>query len=501
MAPVPTKPTSCYTSSPYRRPLNDDILVEAANPFPFPWPESLEKAVQGIIRRSEFEINGERNYLASELSKTGITERRCGGVKWQRSEYNDFNECYDPAGKVRRRRISLSPRAFFTDGQTNDLVLLFTGACALTFFVATIVLWAQVGSQARIRGCNCAEISSQADATSEYVHLPSWTLPFCGSEFRAYTRLVDLRIDEYRKTGTNRSEILPTCHVPLFTGEFGYEMAAMVPWAYSKHQSDNCHVITEGVVGTKYLYYFSHVHTTINYRYVEKYRLQLMDYVKLFPHIEKVKARRRYEELPEGNPFNGSVHVNDMAFPKRDWMAPTFKDFYRRNDLVEGLDKPVFVIFNKYTEEWGKKPVNFIPIPELHQILNYLSPKYHVVYIRLERKELDDDSQSCKYGDKTMIRDNFPKSVVILDDLTKDLSPDEVNLMIFSLCSMSNSFVSVQGGNSVIASFFGGRNIIMAKTGQELGAGDYTYYHRFSNATIEVAHDEHSLLNLIKLRY
>jgi hypothetical protein len=32
-------------------------------------------------------------------------------------------------------------------------------------------------------------------------------------------------------------------------------------------------------------------------------------------------------------------------------------------------------------------------------------------------------------------------------------------LLQFSLNSMSDKFLSVQGGNSVVASFFGGRNI------------------------------------------
>jgi hypothetical protein len=65
---------------------------------------------------------------------------------------------------------------------------------------------------------------------------------------------------------------------------------------------------------------------------------------------------------------------------------------------------------------------------------------------------------------------------------------------------MSDNFLSVQGGNSVVASFFGGRNIILAVFGHETPekSNDYSYYPRFSNASIDVARNATSFLELVK---
>jgi hypothetical protein len=67
---------------------------------------------------------------------------------------------------------------------------------------------------------------------------------------------------------------------------------------------------------------------------------------------------------------------------------------------------------------------------------------------------------------------------------------------------MSDNFLSVQGGNSVVASFFGGRNIILAVFGDETPEkyNDYSYYHRFSNASIDVARNGTGFLELVKIR-
>ena len=49
----------------------------------------------------------------------------------------------------------------------------------------------------------------------------------------------------------------------------------------------------------------------------------------------------------------------------------------------------------------------------------------------------------------------------------------------------SAHFISVQGGNSVIASYFGGTNIIFCKRGTELVRSEYRLlYPKFSNAKI-----------------
>lgn len=308
-----------------------------------------------------------------------------------------------------------------------------------------------------------------SNATSIKRHhssLPDWIAPFVGDEFEKYRQRIDEEISRQRQAPQSRKV---TCNTPLYTGEYGYELAVMVPWAY--HTSQSCPVVTEGVVGTEYLYYFSHQHTIAR------------------------RTKRRYRELPEGNPFQqNEPHTSIDHFPQDNWTMPPYKTRYHRDDV--SFDKPLMMIFNKYTREWRSPPVNYIPLDTLDTLLDYLTPNYHIIYIRLEHKKLDDKA-SLQFGDKAMIRSKYP-NVVILDDLIQRMHPDAVNLMIFSLSAQSVGFISVQGGNSVVASIFGGINIILAKRGPELEQGDYTYYRRFSGADIIVVHDEIKLLAMVK---
>jgi hypothetical protein len=171
------------------------------------------------------------------------------------------------------------------------------------------------------------------------------------------------------------------------------------------------------------------------------------------------------------------------------------------------LDKPLVIISNKYAKEWEfEGPVNYIPVDILREVLTHLTPNYNVVYSRFQDKRLADSREHLnsnaireEFKDKEMIRKEFP-SVVLFNELSQGLPPDSVNLLQFSLNSMSDNFLSVQGGNSVVASFFGGRNIILAVRGPETPEkrNDYSYYHRFSNASIEVARNAESFLELVK---
>ena len=304
-----------------------------------------------------------------------------------------------------------------------------------------------------------------AKVLKEQAVLPDWISPFVGENFSRYQLQVDEQIAREQQQTPQHNE---TCERAYFQGEFGYELAAMVPWAY--HTSQNCSMITYGSKGTKYLYYFSHNHTLY-------------------------ASRRESKNLPRENPFKIRTPHTRKA-PTERWIMPPWKTRYRRHDV--SFDKPLLIIWNKYTDEFDQKtPINFIPIHTLKALLDYLTPKYRIVYIRYERPETDDYQRSHPYPDKLMIRSNYT-DVVLVDDLIKDLGSEAVNLLIFSLGALGDNFISVQGGNSVVASQFGGQNIILAKQGRELRYGDYEYYHNFSGAEIKVVQHEDALLETVK---
>ena len=64
-------------------------------------------------------------------------------------------------------------------------------------------------------------------------------------------------------------------------------------------------------------------------------------------------------------------------------------------------------------------------------------------------------------------------------------SVEDHNLLIFGVMSLSDRFLSIQGGAAVVSSYFGGQYTIFVRAGNELSSGDFIYFHRFSNASME----------------
>ena len=84
-----------------------------------------------------------------------------------------------------------------------------------------------------------------------------------------------------------------------------------------------------------------------------------------------------------------------------------------------------------------------------------------------------------------MIRKEFP-TVVLYDDLQVGLTDvEDQNLLLFGIMSLSDRFLSIQGGDAVVSSYFGGKTTIIIRAGPEAKIGDYHYFHRFSNSSVE----------------
>ena len=113
---------------------------------------------------------------------------------------------------------------------------------------------------------------------------------------------------------------------------------------------------------------------------------------------------------------------------------------------------------------------------------------YQVIYNHLTQDMgYDDHAQSLDLGEFEMIENEFPEVVTIQQLLKEnsDLTYNGLQLRIYANCE---KFITVQGGSSILASFFGGQNIIYARKGQELECGSYwNWYHKISGSKIHVA--------------
>ena len=83
-----------------------------------------------------------------------------------------------------------------------------------------------------------------------------------------------------------------------------------------------------------------------------------------------------------------------------------------------------------------------------------------------------------------------------------DLDYNTCQLMVFANCQ---NFLTMNGGAAILASYFGGRNVIYTKPFQlgmriypyENQTGDFGYYHLFGGSEIKNVHTYENILKVI----
>lgn len=252
--------------------------------------------------------------------------------------------------------------------------------------------------------------------------------------------------------------------------EFGYEVAATIPWAYALHLKGELTGTVSGI-GSEPLYYFSPNHV-INHE------------------------PRDYANTHKSVAPNTWIHVPRLD--KGNWAPPPYKEVYK--DRAITFDKPTVVIYNRYNKEWTKPPINYFDLPTLRALFALLDKKYQVVYFNVAGEEsLEDNAHSMKLGDYEMIRKEFPQ-VKIIHDLVKHhkLTYNDVQMRVFAGCER---FVTMNGGPSMLASFFAKDNIIYTKECKELRPtvnSFYNWYPDFGGSIIKVVHTYDDLINMVR---
>ncbi len=221
-----------------------------------------------------------------------------------------------------------------------------------------------------------------------------------------------------------------------YFGELGYELQLYSPYIYNLHTLGSLKK-TIGPYGSAAYNYFSPNHT-------------------------EAESRRH-------NCQGTYVHHNPhhMPFNYRNWQPPPYKQHYKNNLLV--FDKPLLIIHNKFTWEWAEPPANFIDIPTLLELVTMLKPHFAIMYIRPlahARGYSLDDSDMLEFDDHDTLRRKHPE-VLLFDELLRQYHEYDFNRLQLMLHANCDHFISVLGGNAVIASYFAGVNVVYAVKGHE----------------------------------
>jgi hypothetical protein len=250
-----------------------------------------------------------------------------------------------------------------------------------------------------------------------------------------------------------------TCLVDLparldFAGEFGAEVNSFVPFVYWLQQAG-----------------------LLLHRRIRTYRGMRPFYFFLSPdQIEEHDEPRRFVFPQDRPPWlpNRDDHASHRS-PFE--MFPDYRAFFR--DGMFDVDRPLLVIHNKVTPEWGHPPVNLLSIRLLDRLFTELVGDFHVVYLRpgLMGHPADystDHQPDLPFDDLTLLR-SHPR-VGLFDEMAAALAevmpPNEVKLRLYAHTSFH---VTVQGGNAHLLSMFsGGMVVILHRAGREI---HHSYAH------------------------
>lgn len=260
-----------------------------------------------------------------------------------------------------------------------------------------------------------------------------------------------------------------------YFGEFAFELLAVVPYAYWLHSRGQLE-FTASTGDTRCLYYFSPGHEE---------RPGLRRYVPITDYPAGAPGRFRYDRLGWPSELDTSR-----------WLPPPYAEVYRDDRFA--WPKEPCIVCNKATDERYLRRgvhVNAIETELLLSLIGRLRARYHVIYVRPRAADIVNDHQAVReLGDLEAVAREFPDVVLIqeLQERHPELTFNELQLRVLA---SARRFVSVLGGPSYLASYFGGVNVVYARHGWETKADAYAnWFHRFSGARVVAARTPAELL-------
>lgn len=282
------------------------------------------------------------------------------------------------------------------------------------------------------------------------------------------------RFTQYRSFFQDRVLRQPYLSID-YDGEFGTELKFVIPFAYWHHCNGTL-IKTSSSKHTRPFYFFSPEHE-------EKY--------------ESRTWRPYFRNIPNSEDHNIKYNLHR-------WKRVPFKSVYQ-NSFIR-FNKPMLIVANKYNSEWGGPPVNFLGLNVLRSVFSKLSARYQIIYNRPGADSIaNDESKILELGDWELLKNEFPE-VLDMASLYEDWrgwprieNYNEFQLMVYANCER---FLSVHGGSSVLASYFGGVNIIYSVKGFEHYFGEFEwFYPQLSGAKVLHARTEAEVVDLVEQEF
>ncbi|RXK81995.1 hypothetical protein ESB13_18635 [Filimonas effusa] len=258
-----------------------------------------------------------------------------------------------------------------------------------------------------------------------------------------------------------------------FDGEFAPELQFALPFAYW-HYKNGTLKKTKASRFTNELYFFSP------------------------DHEEAFDIRTNEGNYNFETPRILYSHNYDM----KKWLPVPLKETYQNDIYV--FDKPILVIANRYNMEWDGPPISFYSLDILSYMISRLKNDYTIIYNRPRPKDITGDNSAIYDLNEFEWLQNEHPDVILMEDLWKENRAkaktfNHLQLMVYANTS---HFLSTHGGTSCLASYFGGKNLILSKRGPEAYFGCYQkLYPKLSGATIFHAKTDEEVKALVEKHF
>jgi glycosyltransferase involved in cell wall biosynthesis len=255
--------------------------------------------------------------------------------------------------------------------------------------------------------------------------------------------------------------------------EFGYELLSAIPYAYELHLAGLLSE-TESGWGSDPLYYFSPKHT--------------------------INSQKRSWFNTSKARSSGLKYVNIHSPELQPKVFPPYAQHYANN--VYKWDKPTLCICNRANIEWEHSIINYFDATILHWMFANLKDKYEIIYFPIQIPEsIQDNGTPVQVINDIKVA--HAHGVTVFTDLLKGAKWNDVILRVFANCK---HYITMNGGYSILASYFQGQNIIYSKPGtpqtKELTTGAFwRYYPNINNVQTLHVPDYDQLKEKIKALY
>jgi glycosyltransferase involved in cell wall biosynthesis len=211
--------------------------------------------------------------------------------------------------------------------------------------------------------------------------------------------------------------------------ELGYELLSAIPYAYELSVEGRLRG-TRSAKWSEPFYYFSPKH-------------EINSSERSYNNIHQAAKQIPYTE----------IHAPEL----QERLFPPYKEHYANHEYK--WSKPTLCICNRANIEWRKGVINYFDADILEWLFSNLKKKYKIVYFSVMiPKEIQDSVEPVDIGDIEVAKKH---RVTLFPNLIKT-NWNETLLKVFANC---DHFITMNGGYSILASYFSGTNIVYSKPG------------------------------------